>query len=204
MKIIGLEKAIRTVSSIQKQVKFATALALNDTAKDVQSFTVGELLPAKFTLRSRGAPWWRGGKYGFNIKRATKQNQTAVIGSQADWLPDQEKGGTRKTPSGHRMPIPTERWKPRKAVMLRSKKPGRILRSSGVPAGLNAKPFVLGSGVYARMSRDRGPLVRLFTLKPSTRITARLAYGPSGMARARQVYPQHYARRLAYAIATAK
>lgn len=203
MKIVGLPQTMRWVTGIQRQVQFATAQALNDTARDVQQFTTQKRLPQVFTLRAKGAPWWRPGtKFGFNIAYATKQRQFAVIGSRADWLQQQEFGGLRRTPSGHRMPIPTEQWKPKKAIMQRNKKPGRILKRGG--AGLVAKPFVIGQAIYARTSAERGPLQRLFTLKNATRIRAVLQYQPRAMEEARRVYRRHYDQRLTYAILTAK
>lgn len=130
MQIIGLDKALRKVTSIQKQVKFATAQALNDTAKDVQS---GELknLGQKFTLRSKGAPWQKPGtKFGVNIRPfATKDRPVAVIGSQADWLREHEKGGLKKTAGGHRVAIPTAFWKARQEIMASNKKPRAILKN---------------------------------------------------------------------------
>jgi hypothetical protein len=201
--IIGLDKAMSKVISLSKQTKFATAQALNDTAKDVQTFTVTKQLPDKFTLRSRGAPWFRPGtKFGFNIKHANKANLLAVIGSQADWLPDQEKGGIRKARNG-RIAVPTLQWKPKKDIMIRSKKPRVILRARAV-AGLVAKPFVLGQSVFARTSTAHKPLVKLFTFTPNARIKPVLKYGLGGMAEARRVYPSHFSKRLTFAILTAK
>ena len=118
------------MGGLPKQTRFATAMAINQTAKEVQSLALGKLLPGAFTLRARGRPWQAPGqKYGFNIRpRATREKLEATIGSQADWLKEQEAGGT-KTGRGHRVAIPSTLLKPKPALMRRELKPGALLAS---------------------------------------------------------------------------
>jgi hypothetical protein len=121
------DPVIKGLKSLQKQIRFAAANACNKTAKEVQDFTINQLLPDEFELRSRGQPWQKpGGKMGFNILYANKETVQAVIGSQADWLKLQESGGVKKV-SGHRIAIPTPFWKERKEIMEAKKKPRAIL-----------------------------------------------------------------------------
>jgi hypothetical protein len=119
----GLTETVATLTNAQRQIPFAASQACNDVARDVQQWTIRERLPEAFTLRSRGAPWWRPGtRMGFNIQFAKKTSLTAVLGSQADWLKLQEEGGT-KTADGHRVAIPTPAWKARTDMMIAAKKP---------------------------------------------------------------------------------
>lgn len=128
IKAQSVDRVLTNLKNVQKQVRFAISLAANETAKEIQAFTLNDLLPEKFTLRSRGAPWQKPGtKYGFNVKFATKQTLTAVIGSQADWLKLQEEGGTKQV-QGHRVAVPTLFWKKREEIMEAAKKPKALLK----------------------------------------------------------------------------
>lgn len=191
--IIGLEKALRVVSSIQKQVKFATAQALNDTAKDVQGFETQDELPSRLTLRRT---WWkRGTKYGVNIKFATKQNQQAVIGSQAPWLRDQEHGGVKEAHS-HRIAVPTLTHKPKAAIMARGRKP-RAMRTK--PA-----VFVAMGAIWQRTTPERLPIKRLFSLVTAARVKKSIDFEVHGVGVANRVYKVHFDKRILAAIASAK
>lgn len=121
------EDVIGYLKDVNKQVNYASMRTANNLALRVQKFTLDSLLPSKFTLRAKGAPWQRPGmRTGFNIKFATKDNPQAKIGSQADWLQRQEFGGDKKG-DGHRVAIPTTFWKPKASLMERFKKPRALL-----------------------------------------------------------------------------
>lgn len=125
----GVDQVLRRVRDLPKQVRFATSVAINDTLKGVQAWTLNTALPGQFTLRARGAPWQRPGtKYGFNIQFANRNNLTGTLGSQADWLKLQEAGGT-KTVAGHRVAVPTSFWKRREEIMRKEKKPAALLKA---------------------------------------------------------------------------
>lgn len=134
----GFPEALKGLQNAQKQATFALVIAANETAKEVQAFTVNELLPDKFTLRAKGTPWQKpGNKLGFNIKFANKSNLTSVLGSQANFLERQEEGGN-KDGNGHRVAVPTPFWKKREEIMHRTKKPRAILEDDArLDAGLN-------------------------------------------------------------------
>lgn len=161
----GFDSALRLVSGLPKQIRFASAQALNETAKDIQQFTVGSLLPQKFTLRSKGAPWQRPGtKFGFNIKFANKESLTAVIGSQADWLKLQEEGGS-KSVSGHRLAIPTKFWKAREELLTREKKPGALIRLAKKISGQERELRSKSEDKSLSARKRRGLVTRANTLK---------------------------------------
>jgi len=125
----GADIVLRKLRDMPRQVRFATSSAINETLLVVQAWTLQTALPGQFTLRARGAPWQRPGtKYGFNLKFANRNSLTGVLGSQADWLKQQEEGGI-KTVQGHRVAIPTAFWKRREEIMLRQKKPAALLKA---------------------------------------------------------------------------
>lgn len=202
--IIGLDKAISKVISLAKQTKFATAQALNDTAKDVQAHTINRQLPSKFTLRSKGAPWWKPGtKYGFNIAFANKSNLQAVIGSRFEPMGPQERGGPKLVKAGHRAAIPTTLSKAKSEIMQRNKKPRAVLNRGAAFVATRAKNK-LPEGIWERITGKRLPIRPLFFFKRGVVIKAAFDFGPTGMAVARRVYEQHFGKRLANAILTAK
>lgn len=151
----GVDKVIRNISNLPKQVRFATAQAINATAKEAQQKTLSDLLPSKFTLRSKGAPWQKpGGKFGFNIRPfATRDSLTATLGSQADWLSLQEKGGVKRI-QGHRIAIPSPFWKQREEIMARAKKPAALLKQWRKAKA--AEQSAVRAGAKARTTRQRG------------------------------------------------
>jgi hypothetical protein len=127
--IKGADLVLKRLSDMPKQVRFATSQAINQTLREVQTWTLNTALPGQFTLRARGAPWQRPGtKFGFNIRFAHRENLTGVLGSQADWLEHQEAGGV-KAVEGHRIAVPTPFWKRREEIMSREKKPKALLRA---------------------------------------------------------------------------
>lgn len=150
-------------ASIAKQLPFAIAKALTQTAKDAQSAILGEL-PQKFTIRGT----WSNpkNKYGVKIKPATKTKQTAEVGTNADWLKLQETGGV-KTPKGENIAIPT-------ANVRRTKR--QIIQRSQRPRALRGKRDIVlktkrGAVLFQRKYKGkRSTLVPLYNLEPRARI----------------------------------
>src|SRR5262245_21620935 len=135
VEVRGLDAALARVSNVGKQLRYAASVAVNKAAEAVQTHTVTRLLPAKFTLRKRGAGWWQPRTaLGWNIKfaRRTDAEPTSVIGSRADWLPLQEEGGTKRTESGKALGIPQEGG-------------GRPDKTAVVPARLKVKRLLARS-----------------------------------------------------------
>jgi hypothetical protein len=160
------EDVVAYLRNVQRQVNYASARTANNLALRVQKFTVEKLLPEKFTLRAKGAPWQRPGtKMGFNIKFATKDKPQSVIGSQADWLERQEIGGDKKG-DGHRVAIPTTFWKPKADLMVRNKKPRALLELVDSAATLKADSAAapgdrrLSSKAKRRQSKLKGFLAQ--------------------------------------------
>lgn len=177
---IGLRETIATIKEAQRQVPYASARACNDTALQVQRWTISERLPEAFTLRARGAPWWKPGtRLGFNIKFANKANPEAVLGTQADWMKIQETGGTKQA-HGHRLAIPTPAWKARTEMMIASKKP-RVLRQAMESAGKTAL-----NDANARVAHLGRTIARVRAAEAHARTKASARSGMSKAERKRQ------------------
>lgn len=90
----GLETTTKYISNLEKQIPFATALALTRTAKEVQREEIAHIRTA-FTVRGS---WLReGGRFGAGIVPALKENLVAVVESRAPWLEAHEEGTTRRS-----------------------------------------------------------------------------------------------------------
>ncbi len=211
LQVTGLDRVVANLRDTAGQLHFATAQAVNDTARDVQQLALNQLLPGAFTLRARGQPWQKpGSKFGFNVRPfATKDSPTATVGSQADWLKHQEAGGTKRI-SGHRLAVPTPFWKKKEELITRAKKPRSILRARRAVEKIAGRAWVapedgaLPEGIWARTTEKRLPIVRLFSFAESARIKGVLHYEPKGAALAEKRFPAHFATRFARALATAK
>lgn len=210
IEIKGADELAKKFQDFQRQVDYANAKAINDTAVAVQNFEIGTQLPGKLTLRSRGAPWTKPGtKFGVNIKPfATRQKPIAIVGSQADWLKLQEEGGT-KTVGSHRLAVPTSFWKSNKEIMAATKKPRTILNAARRRKELAGRAFIyeggaMPAGIYARSEKRSRALRMLFRLIPSAQIKAVLDYFASAKIRVGEVYQQHFETRIKEALETAR
>ncbi len=203
LEVTGLDKVLANLRETGRQLRFATALAINDTARDVQQLALNDLLPGAFTLRARGQPWQKpGSKFGFNIRPfATKESPSATVGSQADWLKEQEAGGTR-TRSGHRLAVVIEARPSPSSVLPKQVKPRRLLTGNR-PRGF-LMPLRKGgpTGIWIRESDGR--LKLMYVLEPSVRIEGRLHFEDKGAVLAEKNFGAHFALRFARALATAK
>lgn len=170
----GADAVIKRLLNLPKKVRYAAAKAVNDTAKEVQTFTVQSLLPDKFTLRARGAPWWKpGNPLGFNIKFANKDTLTGEVGSRANWLKLHEEGGTKTARSGGRIAIVEGARPSPTSVIPRARKPRQMMDSGKA----FMVPTKAGPGIYERAGKK---LHLLYLIKPSAQINPELDYVESG------------------------
>jgi hypothetical protein len=204
--VTGLDAALRRVKNAPRQVRFAAAQAANETAKSLQTHVVGRLLPGAFTLRSRGAPWWKPGtRFGFNIKFAkrTQPEPFAILGSRADWLALQEVGGVKHAPSGRSLAVPqvgTARPSPTSVIRAASK-PRRILASK--------RGFIMegphGRMIMSRVGRGRSSRLKFwYGFSRTANIKPVLRFGPTESALAARLLPLEFQRALRQALVTAK
>ena len=94
---------IRGVLSLDRQLVYAAARALTQTAKQSQAASIEAI---KSTFTTRGSWYLPSSRFGIRIDPATKQKLEAVVKTAADWLALHETGGD-KTPLGKFIAIPT-------------------------------------------------------------------------------------------------
>ncbi|MBF0371620.1 MAG: hypothetical protein HQL52_19460, partial [Magnetococcales bacterium] len=113
--------ARQTLSGLEKQARFATAVALTCTAKDAQE-EVRRQLPERFTIRTG----WLA--KGVRVRSARKNNLEAAVTVLDDFMALQETGGMRKSHSGEALAVPVGARPTPRSITRPSKFPGRLLQ----------------------------------------------------------------------------
>ncbi|WP_146592332.1 hypothetical protein [Puniceibacterium confluentis] len=196
-------RAERILSDLgRRQLPFAMALAINDTAVDVKD---AEERGIRETF-DRPTPFTQRGLY---VRRASKSRLSAEVGMkpvQAGYLELQAKGGARK-PKGRALVVP---------VSARLNKYGNLPKAAVARAKARSDVFVasqkggsrgLKGGVYQRGKSRRGKpgrLKMLVAFEPHANYEARWDFQKTAMGRARREFEPHLIRRLKAAIASAK
>lgn len=186
-----------TTAQIAKQLPFAIASGLTQTAKDAQA-EAGRTLDDKFTLRSN---WWKpSNKFGIRVRPAKKTNLQAEVGTDADWL-DKFETGKDKTPRGQHIAIPT-------ANVRRNKR--QIIPKGQRPAALRGKrTFVLqtksGPVLYQRKYKGkRSAIVALYNLETRAKIQKKSPIIEPALKSIRQTLNKNFLAALDNALKTAK
>lgn len=133
-------KATAWLTDLQKkQVPFATAKALTQTAQDIQKMVQAEM-PNRFTLRN---DWVR---QGIRIIPATKSNLRAVVFSRDAFMSLQEEGGDKRPKKDRNLAIP---------LAARRTKKG-LINKADLPENLGRAEFTVGRGgkQVARRGRE--------------------------------------------------
>ena len=210
LQIFGARRTTKKLSGMSKQAKFALAQTINEVLVETQEYTTRSILPAAFTLRSKGGnKWWHEkNKYGFRVRKAHKTRLEGRLGSAADWLEDHEEGGVRS--SFHRRAVPDPFWKKKSEIIAKAKKPrplrvkaaaAKTSRRRGKIKGLKAAPILLKKGIFARVG---GILQPLFRFIGKAKIRKTLYFEKKAIAFAKKRIPAAFARAWAHALKTAK
>lgn len=197
-----VDAAERMLSDIgRKQLPFATAMALNDTAADVKEREERGIeqefdRPTPFTKRA------------LYVRRATKSRLAAQVGVkpvQAEYLRLQVTGGVRRpkrralvVPAGARL----NRYGnlPKGALGRLGKRANVFATSQGKRRAAHLPP-----GIYQRTGGRAGGRVKmLVAFEPRASYAARWQFHPVAMRRARAVFFDHFVGRMRQAMATAK
>ena len=195
---VDITRGIKKLDNLEKkQLPFAMAKALTDTANDARDHYVDNILGQKYTLRGK---WYKARtRFGFNVKKATKHDLTAVVYTRADWMRLHEKGGIKKPQSTH-LAIPTE-------LIRRSKKTGKIskaMRPKQVMA--SGKGFIANKGGQKMIMRRRTKKIvePIYLLERQARIKPTMDFKRSITSVVRRKFPWQFNRAMRYAMATAR
>lgn len=190
--IRDFERALSDLA--RRQLPFATAMALNDTAKDVSEAWGKHLQrrldrPTPFTVRSR------------YVRRASKRKLTATVGikdRQASYLKYQVEGGTR-LPARRALLVPVRARLNRYGNMPR----GAVARALARPNTFSGK-VGRAAGVFQRQARRSAGLKMLVAYASRASYGKRLDLQQVAEKRARASFARHFARRFRAAMATAR
>ena len=161
--ITGSVKIKSNQASVEKQVTFATAQALTQTAQQAQA-AVTKSVESTFTVRNN---WDKpSNKFGIKVIPATKDNLQAGVATDADWLTQHETGGT-KTPAGNAIAIPTENVRRTKRdIVQKSQRPGALRGKRDIVLMTRNGPVLF----QRRGRKGNTKLVPLYRLAPRAKI----------------------------------
>ncbi|MBE0672638.1 MAG: hypothetical protein IH588_18840 [Anaerolineales bacterium] len=194
--IQGLEATAKKIFNLEKQIRYAGAVALTRTAQEVQAAAIANIR-REFTVRGS---WLRtGGRFGVGIQRATKDNLQAVVENRAPWLEAHEEGEVR-TPRGQHFAIAQPGVRRTKTeVIAKAQRPTRLKRAfkietdSGVPLLLQ------------RVGRGARSLLRvMYQLTSRAKIRPELNFVKQGRVVVFRVWKRNFDEALAQALRTAR
>ena len=173
----------------QKQMPYATARALTDTAQDIKTAAI-DSAKKNFTLRNNWVV------KGIRINRAEKKdwpNIKAEIGSKDNFMKLQEEGGVKKKnaiPRGAR-PVKT-------AITTPAKWPGAMLKKN------NAFVGTVRTGKRAVYIRQRKRLKLMYVFQDTVNIKPRWKLKETAEQVGRKVMQGHFMRRIDEALRSAR
>ncbi len=218
---VKLSSALRSLDQVrQKQIPFATAKALNETALNVQKAERAQLEQG-FKLRRRDWAFRN-----IKINRgdfATKSRLRAIVriespggGARSDILGKFEDGGIKRPRMGSRIAIPGEVQRTKTGIVSKGLRPSAL---NFRPVGGNSRSNVMkgdkrtflirkpgGRGVILqRTGRGKRAGVRvLFFFRPSVRIDRRLRFHDTAVKTVQDTFNRNFGRAFAEAIRTAR
>jgi hypothetical protein len=153
---------VEKLLSLDRQLNFAAARALTETAKQAQDSSL-RAIQATFTTRNR---WFLpSNRFGLRVRAARKDNLEATLGTAADWLALHETAGT-KVPRGQFIAIPTSNVRRNKRQIIpRAQRPRNLKRSFLIKtkSGLTV--------LFQRKGRGRkSDIVAMYVMEPRARI----------------------------------
>lgn len=189
-----------------KQMRFAAAKALNDTAFDEVKPRLQKELKDRFVLRTTYT------EKGFRVQRAKPGRLVAVVGYTRKYMVSQVVGETRKEKG-----VPTKQLRrTEKTRISRSRWPGKLLDQARffmtegkenrlLPGKLKRHAARNERLVFRRPTSKRRRGLRLFWVIPAKqRIKPRWRFRQVAYERFRQAYPQLFQNWLARALSTAR
>lgn len=197
VEIKGVPELMQSFKNLEKQITYAAAQAINETAKQVKE-KIARHTEQNFNIRT---PWLRSNAVGIGIKWATKSDPFAIVENRASWMQLHEPGGI-KTPHGKMLAVPVLGGPKRtKRDLIRASQKPRALLASG-------KGFIVksASGQLVIFARDRkkGAMRAMYLLEPQAKIMPKYGFVEVGMEEARQRIGPNFDAALAKALATAK
>jgi hypothetical protein len=184
-------------ANVNKQIRFATALALTKTAKDGQTAVIGAL-QSNFTLRTQ---WYQpANKMGVRIKTAKKNDLEAQVKTASGFLKKFE-SGEDKLPRRKRIAIPTENVRRNKRDIITKANRPNNLRQKRTFLLETSKGLVL---FQRKFKGKRSKIVPLYLLRARARTPKKPSFYAPARKTARENFGKNFADACKQAFATAR
>ena len=195
----------------KNQIPFATAVALNDTAKDVRGKIINDTWPNSVTQRNKNfmkASLTPISKRNSEVW-ATKRNLRAIVGTtrtkmQRDYLQRLTEGGT-KTPRGRHLAIPSNQNNVTRlsgGAIKKADRPRQLLNRKNVFIQKLVRSGDMA--ILRRVGKDRYPVQMLYLLEPNGQIKKQFDFYEDANATARRAFNKNFRNSFARAKKTAK
>jgi hypothetical protein len=198
MEITGIKEATRFLNDFQKkQIPFAVATALNETANQARDEIVKHL-QGTFTLRTM---WYKPKtRYGINVEGAKKTNLTATIFTRAPWMVQHEEGGTKIPIRGRNLAIPSPFVKRTKRELIGKANRPRNLKNAFIVRSKSGQETIM-----QRVGRGRNRVLRpMYFLEKSAQIKPAFQFAQIAQRVANERWAKNFAKALDFALRTAK
>ncbi|MBF0436927.1 MAG: hypothetical protein HQL77_16360 [Magnetococcales bacterium] len=187
----------KVMANTEKQILFASALALTNTAMDGRD-AVRRELPQRFTIRTGWVA------KGIQVRAANKANLKATVMVLDQFMALQETGGSKTSPFGDSLGIPIGARPTPTSVTRPGSFPGAMLKRKGyfiapIKKGSNIK------GVWRRTGKGRRARMKLmYVFSRQVRIRPRFGFNGTVRKVAEERFPKRFAEALEKALATAR
>lgn len=162
---IDLQPVLRFIDkAVSDQVPFASAMALTQTVRDIQTVERTEELPRRFTLRNRWV------QQGIVITPATKRSLVAAVGSRDHFMALHATGGTKRPQRSKNISVPAGVKRNKRDLITRANRPRQLLDRRRVFVN-RIKGGTLA--ILQRLTRKRYPLRVLYVLSPFAKVSKR-------------------------------
>lgn len=190
-------KKFGSFETIDKQIRFATAVALTKTAKQAQTAAIGTI-KSNFTIRNNWVEPQN--KLGVRITPAKKDNLQADVKTNAEFLKKFETGAD-KLPRGKRLAIPTANVRRnKKDIIPRSMRPSALRDKRTFVVNTKSGPVLF----QRKFKGKRSQIVALYNLEPKAKIKRRPSFYMPIERVARANFNRNFDEAVKNAFATAK
>lgn len=193
---IEIKKVSRFIAGVhKKQIPFAAAQALNDTAAQARLEAMDKM--ARYI--DRPTPWT---KKGIIYKRANKRTlfaEVVILDNRWKYLKHQVQGGVRH-PANRAIAVPVEQKRNQYGNMTRGAV-NKLLANPNVFSGVVAGH----AGIFKRMGGKRNPRLKMLVRWiPVAEYQARFPYHSIVRKSVQKTFTRNFSRRLTAAIRTAR
>jgi hypothetical protein len=185
----------KTIEKHKKQMRYATAVAINETLKGARPYLIRHIKRRQTSKRA----WWANKRDGINRTFANKRRLQGSIYTRMYWAWLQETGGIKTPHEGRKLAIPT------KSTPKSRRKAGGARRMMTQKKTFFAKMDSGKSGIWRRKTKKRLPIELLYTLDDKAMIDRPYLHFRKTVEKyVRRNFPKNHHKAYMHAIKTAR